>query len=55
LTVLTMVILAQFDGSLWMAVLLSGDGDPRGLGHAAHHEPVAPPRSRKRDAPALTG
>jgi len=30
LTVLTMVILAQFRGSLWIAILLSGDGDPLG-------------------------
>ncbi len=55
LTVLTMVVLAQFDGSLWIAVLLSGDGDPRGLGHPPHHEPAPAPRSRKRDAAALTG
>ena len=32
LTVLTMVILAQFDGSRWIAVLLSADGDPQSLG-----------------------
>jgi AI-2 transport protein TqsA len=32
LTVLTMVVLAQFEGSRWMAVLLSGDGDPQGPG-----------------------
>jgi predicted PurR-regulated permease PerM len=55
LTVLTMVVLAQFDGSLWMAVLLSGDGDPRGLGHQTTREPAAAERSRKRDAAALTG
>jgi predicted PurR-regulated permease PerM len=30
LTVLSMVILAQFDGSRWIAILLSGDGDPLG-------------------------
>ncbi|MBQ1543301.1 AI-2E family transporter [Caulobacter sp. CCUG 60055] len=30
LTVMAMVILAQFDGSRWIAVLLSGDGDPLG-------------------------
>jgi predicted PurR-regulated permease PerM len=28
LTVTAMVILAQFDGSRWLAVLISGDGDP---------------------------
>jgi predicted PurR-regulated permease PerM len=32
LTVLSMVVLAQFDGSRWIAILLSGDGDPLGLG-----------------------
>ena len=30
LTVLSMVILAQFPGSSWIAILLSGDGDPLG-------------------------
>jgi predicted PurR-regulated permease PerM len=30
LTVLSMVILAQFRGSHWIAILLSGDGDPLG-------------------------
>ncbi len=30
LTVLSMVILAQFEGSRWIAVLLSADGDPQG-------------------------
>jgi predicted PurR-regulated permease PerM len=28
LTVMAMVILAQFPGSNWLAVLLSGDGNP---------------------------
>jgi AI-2 transport protein TqsA len=32
LTVLSMVILAQFPGSHWIAVLLSGDGNPLGDG-----------------------
>ncbi len=32
LTVLAMIILAQFDGSRWIAVLLSADGDPQGAG-----------------------
>ncbi|MEO7026692.1 MAG: AI-2E family transporter, partial [Caulobacteraceae bacterium] len=35
LTVLTMVILAQFQGSRWIATLLSADGDPLGLGSRA--------------------
>ena len=30
LTVLSMVILAQFRGSRWIAILISGDGDPLG-------------------------
>ena len=33
LTVMAMVILAQFDGSRWMAVLLSADGQPEKLRH----------------------
>jgi predicted PurR-regulated permease PerM len=32
LTILVMVVLAQFDGSRWIAVLLSADGDPHSLG-----------------------
>jgi AI-2 transport protein TqsA len=32
LTVMAMVILAQFRGTLWIAILLSGDGDPLGEG-----------------------
>jgi len=44
------VVLAQFEGSRWIAVLLSADGDPHGLG--------APPRpalqnSQKSEAAAL--
>jgi len=31
LTVAFMVILAQFDGSRWIAILLSEDGDPQGV------------------------
>jgi predicted PurR-regulated permease PerM len=34
LTVLSMVVLAQFEGSRWIAILLSADGDPLQLGHA---------------------
>jgi len=30
LTVMAMIILAQFDGSRWIAILLSSDGDPLG-------------------------
>jgi AI-2 transport protein TqsA len=39
LTVLTMVILAQFEGSRWIAILLSADGDPLGLGKGAERSP----------------
>jgi predicted PurR-regulated permease PerM len=39
LTVLAMVILAQFDGSRWIAVLLSADGDPQRLGRGFEHSP----------------
>ena len=41
LTVLSMVILAQFNGSRWIAILLSGDGDPLGLGAAGHSPETA--------------
>ena len=40
LTVVAMVILAQFPGSRWVAVLLSSDGDP--LGEGAGESPPAP-------------
>ena len=47
LTVMMMVILAQFDGTRWIAVLLSADGNPQQLKDArpgqapdeAHHRP----------------
>ena len=39
LTVLSMVILAQFEGSRWIAILLSGDGDPLGLASGAEASP----------------
>ena len=50
LTILVMVVLAQFDGSRWIAVLLSGDGDPHSLGavKAAPH-----PVSQNSEASAL--
>jgi predicted PurR-regulated permease PerM len=51
LTILVMVILAQFDGSRWIAVLLSADGDPHSLG--APPRPLGAQRSRKSEAPAL--
>lgn len=39
LTVLAMVILAQFAGSRWIAVLLSADGDPLQLGRGFERSP----------------
>jgi AI-2 transport protein TqsA len=39
LTVLAMVILAQFDGSRWIAIMLSADGDPQGLGRGFERSP----------------
>jgi AI-2 transport protein TqsA len=40
LTVMAMVILAQFDGTRWLAVLLSADGEPQKL---RDHKPAASP------------
>jgi len=40
LTVMTMVILAQFEGTRWIAVLLSANGDPQ---HLQEAKPGAPP------------
>jgi predicted PurR-regulated permease PerM len=42
LTVLAMVVLAQFEGSRWIAILLSGDGDPAALGRGAEASPDEP-------------
>ena len=39
LTVMAMVILAQFDGSRWIAVILSADGDPQQLKNKRPGEP----------------
>lgn len=39
LTVMAMVVLAQFDGSRWIAVLLSADGDPQQLKNKMPDEP----------------
>jgi len=48
LTVMAMVILAQFDGSRWIAVILSADGDPQQLKNKRPNEPpdekLSPPR-----------
>jgi predicted PurR-regulated permease PerM len=56
LTVMAMVILAQFDGSRWIAVILSADGDPQQLKNKRPNEPpdekLPPPA--KRALPKLT-
>ncbi|HVK42171.1 MAG: conserved predicted permease protein [Phenylobacterium sp.] len=49
LTVMAMVILAQFDGSRWLAVLLSADGQPEKLrDHKPTGTPDAKPAPEKR-------
>lgn len=46
LAVMAMAILAEFKGSRWMAVLLSGDGEPDvGGSHAAHPSRDKPPQA----------
>jgi predicted PurR-regulated permease PerM len=52
LTILVMVILAQFDGTRWIAVLLSADGDPHSVGAVPVHAPPAV-ASRNSEASAL--
>ena len=47
LTVMAMVVLAQFDGSRWIAVLLSADGDPQQLKNKMPDEPPEDPRPAK--------
>jgi len=42
LTVACIIILAQFDGSRWIAILLSGDGAPQGRS-PSHRPALAPP------------
>lgn len=49
LTVALMVVLAQFPGSRWIAVLLSEDGFPE---EDAGPDPAAPPKHRRRAAGA---
>jgi predicted PurR-regulated permease PerM len=54
LTVMAMVVLAQFNGSRWISVILSADGDPQQLKNKMPNEPPdeglaekPPPRVRK--------
>jgi AI-2 transport protein TqsA len=51
LTVMAMVILAQFDGSRWISVILSADGDPQQLKNKRPNEPPdekLPPPAKNR-------
>jgi hypothetical protein len=52
LTVMAMVILAQFDGSRWIAVLLSADGDPQQLKNKMPNEPPDVPDPPPSKGPA---
>ncbi len=52
LTVLAMVILAQFDGSRWIAILLSADGDPQQLGRGFESSPDQPCEPEDQSQPA---
>ena len=57
LTVMAMVVLAQFQGTHWVAVLLSSDGRPEHISEGAPDPPPPPnPRSDGPDrGPAKTG
>jgi predicted PurR-regulated permease PerM len=46
LTVMAMVVLAQFDGSRWISVILSADGDPQQLKNKMPNEPPDEPNPR---------
>lgn len=37
LAVMAMIILAEFDGSRWIAILMSENGDPQGIDEVGHH------------------
>ena len=50
LTVMAMVILAQFDGTRWLAVLLSADGQPEKLRDHAAGSPDEPPKPTPRSS-----
>ena len=52
LTVMAMVILAQFDGSRWIAVILSADGDPQQLKNKMPDEPPDVPDPPPAKGPA---
>jgi predicted PurR-regulated permease PerM len=48
LTVMAMVILAQFEGTRWIAVLLSADGNPQQLKEVAPDQPPDTKQRRRR-------
>jgi predicted PurR-regulated permease PerM len=52
LTVMAMVILAQFDGARWLAVLLSADGQPEKLREHPAGSPDEPPTDAPRSRPS---
>jgi predicted PurR-regulated permease PerM len=51
LTVMAMVILAQFESSRWLAVLLSADGEPQKLKERPGHTPDENPEKPGRKSP----
>ena len=54
LAVMAMIILAEFEGSRWIAILMSENGDPQGLDEAGNHRRVRG-RFGKIDTPAEEG
>ena len=52
LTVMAMVILAQFDGTRWLAVLLSSDGQPEKLRNHPSGSPDELPKPERRSPPS---
>ncbi|MBS0294994.1 MAG: AI-2E family transporter [Proteobacteria bacterium] len=52
LTVIVMAVLAEFKGSRWIAVLLSGDGKPYPMEDQGSESPPPPKKPRRRRAPA---
>jgi len=55
LTVAMMLILAQFDGTRWIAILLSEDGDPLGEGGGKRPPAPRPEKSRSRPSSSTGG
>lgn len=51
LAVMAMIILAEFEGSRWIAILMSENGDPQGLDDAGNHRRVRG-RFGKTDTPS---